>query len=142
MSIRLQPHENDFLAEDGYYQVSSFQLSVNNSQDLCPTGNCEYTIEEGEFRPNSFTGGYTLEARLKATVTEGDTKNSKFFLLNGDLEKVGLEETTSKLTEFLEGTLGLGGTAFDPDIEYNVANGTFSEGELVLPGSYEWFGGP
>ena len=58
------------------------------------------------------------------------------------MEKVGSEETTSKLTEFLEGTLGLGGTAFDPDIEYNVANGTFSEGELVLPGSYEWFGGP
>ena len=56
MSICLQPHENEFLAGDGYYQVSFFQLTVNNSQDLCPTGNCEYTIEDGEFRTNSLPG--------------------------------------------------------------------------------------
>src|SRR5215211_4078541 len=105
MTIRLQPHENEFLADTGYYQVSSFELTVNNSKDLCPTGYCEYTLEDGELRTNSFTGGYTLEGRLKATVTEGDTKNSKFFLLNGDLEKVGSEETPSKLTEFLEGNI-------------------------------------
>jgi hypothetical protein len=137
LRAELQPHENELLAEDGYYQVSSFQLTVNNSQDLCPTGNCEYTLEDGINRPNSISGGYFLEGRLKATVTEGDTKNSKFFLVFGDLEKVGSEETPSKLTEFLEGDIGFGGTIFDPDIKYQVVNGTLEvDGQssiLTLP---------
>ena len=140
MLIQLKPHENEFLADDGYYQVSSFQINVNNSQELCPTGNCEYNIEDGEFRPNSYSGGYILEGKLKSTVTEGDTKNSKFFLIQADLDKVGSEETPSKLTELLEGEIGFGGTTFDPDFEYEVVNGTFADGELLLPGKSEVFG--
>ena len=31
-------------------------------------------------------------------------------------------------------------TTFDPDFEYEVANGTFAEGELLLPGKSVVFG--
>jgi hypothetical protein len=44
-----------------------------------------------------------FDGKLKVTVTEGDTKTSKFYALRADLEKAGSEETPSKFTEILEG---------------------------------------
>jgi hypothetical protein len=102
LRAKLQPHENEFLADDGWYKINSFQFTTNNTE-FCPSNNCTYSIENGEFRPDSSTGGYVFDGKLKVTVTEGDTKTSKFYALRADLEKAGSEETPSKLTEILEG---------------------------------------
>jgi hypothetical protein len=138
----LQPHENGFLAEDGWYRINSFQFIANDSEEFCPSNNCEYEIEEGEVRPDSFTGGYVFDGNLKVTTTEGDTKRSKFYNMRADLEKSGSEETPSKLTEIIEGDIGFGGTVFDPELEYQVVNGTLEVNErsstLTLPMSNKY----
>jgi hypothetical protein len=137
LRAELQPHENEFLAEDGWYRINSFQFIANDTEEFCPSNNCEYEIENGEVRPDSFTGGYVFDGNLKVTITEGDTKNSKFYNMRADLEKAGSEETPSKLTEIIEGDIGFGGTVIDPDIEYQVVNGTLEVNEqsstLTLP---------
>ncbi len=137
LRAELQPHENEFLAEDGWYRINSFQFIANDTEEFCPSNNCEYEIENGEVRPDSFTGGYVFDGNLKVTITEGDAKNSKFYNMRADLEKAGSEETPSKLTEIIEGEIGFGGTIIDPDIEYQVVNGTLEVNEqsstLTLP---------
>ncbi len=129
MQVQLQPHENEFLSNDGYYEVDSFQMTANNAQELCPTNNCQYDIENGEFKPNSFTGGYVFDGQLKVSVTEGDSTSSKFHEMRADLDKSGSEETPSRTTETLEGDIGFGENIYMPDFEYQVVNGTLEVDE-------------
>jgi hypothetical protein len=129
MQVQLQPHENEFLAEDGWYEVDSFQMTANNAQELCPTNNCQYDIENGEFSTNSYTGGYVFDGQLKVSVTEGDSTSSKFHEMRADLGKSGSEETPSGTTEILDGDIGFGENIFMPDFEYQVVNGTLEVDE-------------
>ena len=129
LRVKLQPHENEFLADDGWYKINSFQFATNNTEEFCPSNNCEYDIEDGEFRTNSFTGGYVLEGKLKSTVSEGDTKKSKFYNIYGDLVKAGSEETPSGIIEILEGDIGFGEITFDPEFQYEIVNGTLEANE-------------
>ena len=129
LRVNLQPHENEFLADDGWYKIDSFQFATDSTEEFCPSNNCEYDIEDGEFRPNDISGGYVFDGKLKVSTTEGDTIKSKFYLLNADLEKAGSEETSSGLTEILEGDIGFGGTTFEPEFQYRVVNGTLEVDE-------------
>jgi hypothetical protein len=49
LRAELQPHENEFLAEDGWYRINSFQFIANDSEEFCPSNNCEYEIEEDTY---------------------------------------------------------------------------------------------
>ena len=53
MQIQLEPHENEYL--DDYYQISDFAFMLSNSSQLCPSGNCTYELEGGDYanRENS-----------------------------------------------------------------------------------------
>lgn len=44
MEIQLQPHENEFLADTGYYQIRPFRMTADNAEELCPTMNCQCDI--------------------------------------------------------------------------------------------------
>ena len=59
--------ENQFLAEDGYYQVQKFSFIASNGSEICPLNNCKYGVENSQFRPNSVSGGYVFEGRLTVT---------------------------------------------------------------------------
>lgn len=133
MKVNLKPQANEIVADDRGYEVTSFQFNASNAQELCPLGNCEYDIEDGQYR--TFTGGsgYVFEGRLKVTVTEGDTKLSKFYDMRADLKKIGSEETPSKLTEILEGNIGFVGSSTVPEVEYPTVNGTLQlDGESPI----------
>jgi hypothetical protein len=121
----LYPNENEFLADDGWYKINSFQFTTNSTEEFCPSNSCGYDIEDGEFRPDDFSGGYVLDGKLKVSTAEGDTIKSKFYLLNADLKKAGSEESSSGLTEILEGRIGFGGTTYEPEFQYKVVNRTF-----------------
>jgi hypothetical protein len=53
LKTEFKPDENQFLAEDGYYQVQKFGFIVSNSSEICPLNNCKYSVENTQFRPNS-----------------------------------------------------------------------------------------
>ena len=38
--------ENQFLANDGYYQVQKFNFIASNDSEICPLSNCKYGIAE------------------------------------------------------------------------------------------------
>jgi hypothetical protein len=53
LKTEFKPDENQFLAEDGYYQVQKFGFIVSNSSEICPLNNCKYSVQNTQFRPNS-----------------------------------------------------------------------------------------
>jgi hypothetical protein len=124
MKMQLKPHENEFLAKDGYYQVRTFELTANNAKGICMTNNCQFTIGNAEFRPNNASGGYVFEGILKSTISKADEKISKFINMHVDLGKTGSVERAGKTTEMLEGQIDFGKNSFSPDFTYKVVNGT------------------
>jgi hypothetical protein len=124
LKAQLEPHENEFLADDGYYEIKKFGFVSSNGSEICPVNNCKYGVENGQFSPNSFSGGYTFEGTLKVTTQDDDSKKSKFYDFRVSLDKTGQEETGGETTQTLEGTFGLGGDTFNPDTEYDITNST------------------
>jgi hypothetical protein len=121
LKAALKPHENEFLED--YFQIKKFGFVPSNGSEICPSNNCKYGVEEGEFSPN-YSGGYTFNGKLKVTTEEGDVKKSKFYDFRVDLDKVGEEESGGEKTQTLEGTFGLGKDTFNPDISYDITNAT------------------
>jgi hypothetical protein len=123
VKAQLKPDENNFLADEGYYEIKKFGFVTSNGSEICPSNNCKYGVEEGQFR-SSYDGGYVFEGKLKVTTQEGDVKKSKFYDFNVDLDKTGEEEVGGEITQALEGTFGLGGDTFNPEITYDITNAT------------------
>jgi hypothetical protein len=87
MRISLRSHENEFLAKDGWYRISTWYMNASKSSTVCPSGNCQYSIENAEFYPNTYTSGYVFHGLLKVGAVSNDTINSKFYPLRVDLVK-------------------------------------------------------
>ena len=49
LKTEFKPDENQFLAEDGYYQVQKFGLIVSNSSEIFPLNNCKYSVQNTHF---------------------------------------------------------------------------------------------
>jgi hypothetical protein len=81
LKAEFKPDENQFLAEDGYYQVQKFGFIVSNGSEICPLNNCKYGIDNTQFRPNSVSGGYVFEGRLSVTTIEDGVEKSEFISL-------------------------------------------------------------
>ena len=47
--------------DDRRYTVSSFQFNESSAKELCPGSNCEYDLENGQYRPFLVGGGYVFE---------------------------------------------------------------------------------
>lgn len=125
MKINLRPREDPGLAKDGYYQIGTWYMNASKGSRVCPSGNCQYSIEKAEFRPNIYTiGEYVFEGLLKVSVVNNDTINSKFYPLRAELDKTAAQERNGQTTEFLEGSIDFGKNTFSPDFAYKVDNGT------------------
>jgi hypothetical protein len=121
---QFKPEENEFLANDGYYQVEKFDFVASNGSEICPLNNCIYSVENTEFRPNSPNAGYIFEGRLTVTTIEYGIKKSEFYYFNVVFDKKSEEERTGTNIQFLEATSGLGKFNLIPGFDYNIANAT------------------
>jgi len=122
LKAEMKPHSNEFMPE-GYFEVKKFGFITTDGSEVCPTNNCKYTVEDGEFS-NSYDGGYSFNGKLKVTTQEGDVKKSKFYDFSVDLDKAGEEERNGETLQFLEGTFGLGKDTYNPEISYDITNAT------------------
>lgn len=129
LKAQLKPDSSPYLADNGYYQVKKFGFVVNNGSEICPSNNCKFTVENTRFYPNTSTGGYVFDGRLKVTTIDDNIKKSKFYdfyvLLNKDSE----EEIDGKITEFLGGKFGFGKNKFNPEFRYEITNATLTTGK-------------
>jgi hypothetical protein len=57
MTVNLQTHENEILSNQGYFQVNTLDMNATKGSKLCPSGDCQYSIENADFSPNTISGG-------------------------------------------------------------------------------------
>ncbi|ALI37219.1 hypothetical protein NMY3_03032 [Candidatus Nitrosocosmicus oleophilus] len=140
LQATLEPHENKFLAEDGYYQTDGFGLNLSPNSDLCPANNCEFEIEDGQLR-SDLSGGYVFDGRLKIGIESDEGTRSKIFDIYSKLDRVETLENDDGTTDYLKGEFNLGSefeAIYNPDYSYTINNGTLTfeddEGTLVLQG--------
>jgi len=124
LQAQLKPHDSQGLADSGWYQIKKFGFVASHNSDICPKNNCKYTVENGQFSPNTITGGYVFQGNLKVTAQEDDVKKSKFYKFFVTLDKIGEEEAKGKTSQSLGGTFGFGENMFSPDIMYYIYNAT------------------
>lgn len=119
MKVQLEPHENEFLADDGYYQVSDFAIAISNSSKLCPTGNCEFDLDGGEMTGEITPGERQLNGKLR--VDTGDS--TKIMNLNAQWQTVEEREQDGETVRVIEGTLDAGNDPAKPEYQSQI-NGT------------------
>ena len=124
LKAEFKPDENQFLAEDGYYQVQKFDFIASNSSEICPLNNCKYSVQNTQFRPNSVGDGYVFEGRLTVIAVEDGVKKSEFYYFNVGFDKTSEEEGNGTNIQILEAPFGLGIFSFIPGIDYNIINAT------------------
>ena len=124
LKAEFKPDENQFLAQDGYYQVQKFGFIVTNSSEICPLNNCKYSVQNTQFRPNSVGEGYVFEGRLTVIAVEDGGENSEFYYFNVGFDKTSEEERNGTANQFLEATSVLKTFSFIPGIDYSIINAT------------------
>jgi len=117
--IQLIPHENEFL--DDYYQVSDFAFVLSNSSQLCPSGNCEYELEDGTMQAERIAGERSLAGRI--TIDTGDSKN--MMELRASWKTIEEIEKNGENVKVIGGILELGISQFGPENIYQI-NGTLT----------------
>ena len=117
--IQLIPHENEFL--DDYYQVSNFAFVLSNSSQLCPSGNCEYELEDGTMQAERIAGERSLAGRI--TIDTGDSKN--MMELRASWKTIDEIEKNGENVKVIGGILELGISQFGPENIYQI-NGTLT----------------
>jgi hypothetical protein len=119
MKVQLEPHENEFLRDDGYYQVSDFAIAISNSSELCPTGNCEFDLDGGEMTNEISPGERQLTGKLR--VNTGDS--TKIMDLFATWQTIEERQQGGKGIQVVEGTLDAGNDPMNPDYQCQI-NGT------------------
>ena len=104
MKVQLEPHENEFLRDEGYYQVSDFAIAISNSSELCPTSNCEFDLDGGEMTNEITPGERQLSGKLR--VDTGDS--TKIRDLYADWETVEERQQAGETVQVIKGELRLG----------------------------------
>lgn len=129
MKIQLEEHNNEMLADDDYYEVSDFAFVASNSSKLCPSGMCEYELEDGVMEPAFTAGERTLTGKFK--VDTGESKKIMNMLANW--ETVEERETPDSETILvIEGNFGVGRNQFSPENKYQI-NGTLTpDGDVYI----------
>ena len=127
MKVQLEEHENDYLND--YYQVADFAFVASNTSKLCPAGNCEYELEDGEMASEYTAGERTLDGKFK--VDTGESK--KIMNMRASWETVEERESADgEIVRVIEGELGIGRDEFSPENKYQI-NGTLtSDGDEYL----------
>ena len=102
LKAQFKPDANQFLANDGYYQVQKFNFVASNDSEICPLNNCKYGVQNTQFRPNSVSGGYVFEGRLTVTTSEDGVKKSEFYYFNVGFDKTSEKEINGMNIQILE----------------------------------------
>jgi hypothetical protein len=121
MKVQLEPHENEFLEEDGWYQVSDFALAISNSSELCPTGQCEFELEGGEMSGEATPGERSLTGKLN--IDTGDT--TRIMDLSAFWHTVEERQQNGDTIQVIEGTLDASTDPVNPEYESEI-NGTLT----------------
>jgi hypothetical protein len=92
MNAEFEPHENEFLADDNYWQLDAFGFNVSPNSSICPTGNCEFEFEDGQINTD-FSGDWVLTGRLKVGVETDEGTRSTLYDVRGELDRMETLET-------------------------------------------------
>ncbi|HZB73627.1 MAG TPA: hypothetical protein VE378_02680 [Nitrososphaeraceae archaeon] len=92
MNAEFEPHENEFLADDNYWQLDAFGFNVSLNSSICPTGNCEFEFEDGQINTD-FSGDWVLTGRLKVGVETDEGTRSTLYDVRGELDRMETLET-------------------------------------------------
>ena len=117
--IQLEPHENEYLNDT--YQVSDFAFVLSNSSQLCPSGICEYELEDGTMQAERISGERSLAGRI--TIDTGDSKN--MMELRASWKTIEEIEKNGENVKVIGGILELGISQFGPENIYQI-NGTLT----------------
>lgn len=125
LKAALEPSQNQYLASQGYYDVTRFYFSTDD-KSLCSSTNCMYGVENGQLQPNIFTHGFTLVGDLKVSVPITQGIESRFYHMSIGLDKIRSIAYNNGTTFYmLSGTAGIGGSTFAPaQFSYNIQNAT------------------
>jgi hypothetical protein len=105
------------------YAIKKFRFSASNGSEICPSNDCEYRVQNGQF--SDYLGsGYLLEGKLKVTIPEDDTRKSIFKNFRFELDKKGEEESHGEKVQILEGRYGIGS-----ELTYDITNATLQLGK-------------
>ena len=129
MKVQLEPHENEFLEADGWYQVSNFAIAASNSSELCPTGNCEFDIDGGEMSNEISPGERQLNGKLRVDIGE----STKIMNLFATWQTVEERQQDGEAVQVIEGTLDAGNDPVNLDYQSQI-NGTLTAdgNDLIL----------
>jgi hypothetical protein len=129
MKVQLEPHENEFLEDDGYYQVSDFALAISNSSELCPTGSCEFDLEGGEMSGEFTPGERNLMGKLN--VDTGDT--TRILDMVAIWHTIEERQQNGETVQVIEGTLDASTDPVNPEYQSEI-NGTLTPdgNDLIL----------
>jgi hypothetical protein len=110
-----------FFGKQDYFHVSNFAL---NTSELCPTGNCEFNLDDGQMFP---PGGGDRAMSGKLRIDDGES--TKIMNLNANWQPIEEREGEDGETiQIIVGTIGIGREQFNPDFEYRI-NGILTSDE-------------
>jgi hypothetical protein len=103
----------------GWYDIKKFRLAVSDGSQICPSNNCEYTVEGGKIFSLGDSSSYRADGKLKVTIAEDGSSKSTLYPLGVTLDKTGEEESNGQTIGKFAGTFEVG-----PHITYQVTNAT------------------
>lgn len=126
-------HGNQYLAGRGYYLIKSLNLTTGENSVLCPTNECTYSLEDGQIYPNTSTGGYVIDGRLKTGKESDLGLRSTIQPIKLDLNRLETLEMQDQTTiDFVRGDFDMGENIYSPDITYKITNGTVTKADRNL----------
>jgi hypothetical protein len=116
------------LNDTGPYLMTGFGLNLSPNSQLCPENDCQYGFRNGVLRPNTSTGGYTLDGILEVSTEGTEGISSKLYNVSGGFNVVERLRESEKLTNYLAGDLKIGTGTGSPggDFDYRVTNGSLA----------------
>lgn len=109
---------------DNWYNIKKFRMAVSDGSQICPSGNCEYTVQNGRIFALGQNDNYRADAKLKVTIPQDGSSKSTLYPLGVTLDQIGEEETNGQKTQTFSGTFEVG-----PHITYHVTNATLEVGK-------------
>lgn len=99
------------------YKVTDYTIQFSNNSAICPSNDCKFVLNTGEFSPSMLvTGGYLFTGRLKVS----EPSESKFYEVFGDFDLIKENTTRNTITKLYKGSLDLNTDQY----QYQVTNAT------------------
>jgi hypothetical protein len=133
ISITADFEEDDNRFSEDDYDIIEFNMNLPNTSVLiCHKEPCNYEIEGGEFRKNTFnTNRYVLDGTLKVGVTSVEGTEYSLFDLRADLDRMSsFERNDGSVRDSLIGGL-----------EIRIPGSSFAMASFVIPNASATFDG-